>query len=252
MTDTVRVPTPFLPNTLPPASPDTNYFQRSRHPLPMLVALLPLVLLVEFGLSWTPDGDATRVLARLQLQELLEFFTLAPVVVVHALGGLVVLVLLVQHVLEKRRWRVRPLDPPLLLLEGCIAAVPLLVVGAALLPVSTPLLAGASEVSTALLETLVVASAAALSEELIFRMGGMSLVHWITVDVLKLRASTGTTIAVVTTAVAFMLYHDPWSMNPQAATFIMVSGLYLGTLFAQRGFATAVLAHAAYDVIALT
>jgi membrane protease YdiL (CAAX protease family) len=153
--------------------------------------------------------------------------------------------------LEQRPWKVRVLDLPLLLLEGCIASVPLIVVGAALLPSSSPLLAGSPEVSSTLLEALVLASAAALSEELIFRMGGMSLMHWLIVDVLKLHASTGTTIAVVVTSLTFMLYHDPWSMSPQAATFILVSGLYLGTLFAQRGFATAVLAHAAYNVIAL-
>ncbi len=229
-----------------------DYFLRTRRPLTMLVALLPVILLVEAGFLLSPDGDAQRVLARLQIQELLAWFTLAPIVVVHALGVLVVIVLLVQHALEGRRWRITWFDPPLLWLEGCMAAVPLLVIGAALLPMSTPLMIGAASDTMHLpMEALVVAAVAALSEELLFRMGGMSLLHWLFVDVCKLKTAWGTTAAVVLTSVAFLIYHDPWALTPGGGMFVFLAGLYLGTLFVQRTFATAVLAHMAYDVVAL-
>ena len=233
-----------------PAGQEEGYLTRTRRPLPMLVVLLPLILFVEFGFALSPDGSASRVLARLQLQHVLDFFTLAPIVVVHGLGVMVVLVLLCWHILDGSPWRLRLLDLPLIAFEGCLASVPLLVLGAALLAREAMPLAAAPGAMESM-EPLLVASAAALSEEFIFRMGGMSLVHWLLVDVLKCKSAVGTSIAVAVTALAFMLYHDPWTLSPQASTFVLVSGLYLGGLYAQRGFASAVLAHGVYDLIAL-
>ncbi|MCH2138671.1 MAG: CPBP family glutamic-type intramembrane protease [Phycisphaerales bacterium] len=236
----------------PDANLQQHYFTRTRTPWVMFLALLPVIVLVELGFALSPDADAAGVLARIQLQDFLRFFTLAPIVVVHALGALVGLVLIIQHLLEQGSWRVRVWDVPLLWLEGCIAAVPLLVLGAAVLPDTTPLVAGPPWAPVSLFEAVLIGATAALSEELIFRMGGMSLVHWLFVDVCKGKAAHGSVLAVVVTAVAFMLYHDPGAMSAQAASFILLSGLYLGTLFVQRGFACAVLAHCAYDVIALS
>jgi membrane protease YdiL (CAAX protease family) len=241
---------PVLHTSTHHAQPE-GYFARTRRPLPMLGVLLPLILCVELGFALSPEGSASRVLARLQLQHILDFFTLAPIVVVHGLGVMVVLVLLCWHVLDGSPWRLRVLDLPIMLFEGCLASVPLLVLGAAILTrEATPLAAVSGDVPSGF-EPLLVACAAALSEEFIFRMGGIALVHWLLVDVLKRKTATGTSIAVVVTAVAFMFYHDPWSLSPQAATFVLVAGLYLGGLYAQRGFAPAVLAHAAYDLVAL-
>jgi membrane protease YdiL (CAAX protease family) len=231
-------------------TPPVDYFQRSKLPLPTLLVLLPIILFVEFGFGLAPDSAATRVLATVQLRELLQAFTISPAVVVHGLGVIVVLVLGTWHMLNGDTWRVRLLDLPCMVFEGCIAAVPLLVAAAALLSQHAIGL-GSSSGESGLLESVLIAATAALSEEFIFRMCGIALLHLVLVDVLGLKHAVGVTIAVVVTAVAFTFYHNPSTLSPTAITFYAVSGLYLGGLFAMRGLAPAVLAHAAYNIVAL-
>jgi len=227
-----------------------DYLHRSRLPLPTLLALLPVILLIEFGFGMVPDSAAARVLATVQLRALLQAFTLSPAVVVHGLGVIVVLVLLTWHVLNGDRWRVRLLDLPIMLFEGCIASVPLLVAAAALLSgQAMPLGAPTNDYST--LEAVLIAATSGLSEEFIFRMCGIALVHLVLVDVLRLKHAPAMTIAVMLTAVAFTLYHDTSVLEPTAVTFYAIAGLYLGGVFAMRGLAPAVLAHIVYNVVAL-
>ncbi len=244
-----RLPTPVAEANAQPAL-GADYFQRSRLPLPTLLVLLPVIALVEFGFGLAPDSAATRVLATVQLRDLLQAFTLSPAVVVHGLGVIVVLVLLTWHVLDGDRWRVRLMDLPVMLFEGCIASVPLLVAAAALLSRhAMPLGAATGDHTT--LEAVLIAATAALSEEFIFRMCGIALLHLVLVDLLRIKHAAGMTIAVILTAVAFTMYHDPSTLAPTAVTFYAVSGLYLGGLFAMRGLAPAVLAHAVYNIVAL-
>ncbi|MCH2137109.1 MAG: CPBP family intramembrane metalloprotease [Phycisphaerales bacterium] len=229
-----------------------DYFGRSRQPLTMLLVLLPVIAIVEFGLGGASSSDAQQVLANVQLREVVRLFAISPVVVVHALGVIVLLVLITWHALDQRPWKIRPADIPLMLLEGCIASVPLLVAAAALLSTShLPLTAPEVETFT-LPQAILVACTAALSEEFIFRMCGIALGHLILVDLLRLKDGIGLTVSVIATAAAFTLYHDPAGLGPLPVTFYAVAGLYLGGLFVARGFAPAVLAHAIYNVIALS
>ena len=61
-----------------------------------------------------------------KLQAALHFFGLSPVFVLHATGLVVLAVLLSWHALTGERWRLQPMEPVVLLVEGCIATVPLL------------------------------------------------------------------------------------------------------------------------------
>jgi membrane protease YdiL (CAAX protease family) len=69
--------------------------------------------------------------------------------------------------------------------------------------------------------------------------------------VLRFKQTTGLIAAVLLTAAAFTLYHDPGSMSPAAVAFVACGGLYLGVLYVMRGFAVAVVAHAGYDAVVL-
>ena len=224
-----------------------------QRPLPTLAALLPLIIFLEAALLLGGTRlTAARVLAHEQIGEALHFFGLSPVFVLHATGLVVLAVLLSWHALTGERWRLRPMEPVVLLVEGCIATAPLLAAAAffgtmwdtALTP--RPAIAPSSA-----MDAVALAIGAGLSEELLFRMAGVAAVHWLLVDVLRFKQTTGLIAAVLLTAAAFTLYHDPGSMSPAGVAFVACGGLYLGALYVMRGFAVAVVAHAGYDAVVL-
>jgi len=238
---------------MPVRSNDSHRPPLEQRPLPTLAALLPLILFLEVSLLLGGAKlTASRVLAHEQIGEALHFFGLSPVFVLHATGLAVLAVLLSWHVLTGARWRLRLLDPVVLLVEGCIAAAPLLA-AAAFLGVmwDTTLAPRAGITPTSTMDAITLAIGAGLSEELLFRMAGVAAVHWLLVDVLRFKHATGLIAAVILTAAAFTLYHSPGSMSPAGVAFVACSGLYLGALYVMRGFAVAVVAHAGYDAVVL-
>jgi len=222
-------------------------------PLPILAALLPLILFLEAMLLLGGTRlTAARVLAHEQIGEAMHFFSLSPVFILHATGLVVLAVLLSWHVLTGERWRIQPLEPAMLLLEGCIAAAPLLAAAAFFGTMWDTALGPQPAITpTSTLDAIAVAIGAGLSEELLFRMAGVAAVLWLLVDVLRVKQTTGLIVAVLVTAAAFTLYHDPAEMSPGAVAFVAAAGLYLGGLYVMRGFAVAVVAHAGYDAVVL-
>ena len=195
--------------------------------------------------------SAARIVAHTQIGDAMHFFGLSPQVVLHGTGVAVLAILLVWHALTGERWTIR-LRPPLQLwFEGCIATAPLLAMAAFLGTLQgTPLaVEAATPVSTS--DALLLAIGAGLSEELLFRMVGIGVLHWLLVDVFKWRAIVGTAAAIIASTVAFTWYHDPAHLPPTATIFIAAAGLYLGVVFVLRGFAVVVIAHAAYDAVVL-
>lgn len=222
-----------------------------QRPLPTLLALLPLIIVLEAALVLNgSDLSAARVLAHEHIGEAFHFFGLAPQVVLHSTGLAVVVILLVWHGLTGKSWRITIRQPAQLFFEGCIATAPLLAMAAFLGTMHTTSLAATiGSMPLSGIDAVVLAIGAGLSEELLFRMVGIAALHWLFVDLFKWSAVTGTALAVIATAAAFTMYHDPASLPATSTIFIAASGLYLGVLFVMRGFAVAVIAHAGYDVV---
>ena len=62
-------------------------------------------------------------------------------------------------------------------------------------------------------------------------------------------------IAVLVSAAAFALYHDPagaGSVAWSAMTFYFLAGLFFGGVYVWRGFDIVVAVHALYDIVVLT
>jgi membrane protease YdiL (CAAX protease family) len=224
-----------------------------QRPLPTLAALLPLILFLEVSLLLGgPSLTAARVLAHEHIGQALSFFGLSPTFVLHATGFGVIAVLLTWHTLTGDPWKVRVRDAAWLLLEGCIAMAPLLAAAAFFgMLRETALAAPAGIVPTSTIDAIALAIGAGLSEELLFRMVGVACVHWILADMCGVKNATTLIVAVVVTAAAFTLYHDPNSLSSAGLIFVAAAGLYLGVLYVMRGFAVAVVAHAGYDAIVL-
>ncbi len=233
---------PSVPHAVPPGL----------RPLPTLVALLPLILVLEVALLRSgSELSASRILAHTHIGNVMHFFGLAPDVVMHGTGIAVIAILLVWHALTGQPWTIRLRDPIQVWFEGFIATAPLLAMAAFLGTLDRVPLAAHAVAPISTSDALLLAVGAGLSEELLFRMVGIGVLHWLLVDVCRWRAVTGTVVAIITSTVAFTFYHDPAQVPAAGTIFIAAAGLYLGTVFMLRGFAVVVIAHAAYDAAVL-
>ena len=221
-------------------------------PLPTLVALLPFLLVLEYMLITSGDAStANRVLAHERIGETLHFFGLSPIFILHGTALLLTAVLLIWQSLSQLPWRMGVFEPVQLVVEGIIGAAPLLAGAAFLGSMQSTPLTGPVVSPTTTLDLVAVAIGAGLSEEFLFRMVGILAVHALLTDVFKVRHSASTIIAVLATAAAFTLYHNPSSMPDTTVAFVAAAGVYLGALYVLRGFAVAVIAHIGYDLVAL-
>jgi len=92
-------------------------------------------------------------------------------------------------------------------------------------------------------------------EEMLFRMVGLALVHFILVDLLLIKDIPGRVGAVLATSIAFALYHNgvltggdvDWAL----LVYYMVAGSYFAVLYMVRGFGIVVAVHALYDIVVL-
>jgi membrane protease YdiL (CAAX protease family) len=96
---------------------------------------------------------------------------------------------------------------------------------------------------------LTIAIGAGLYEEMLFRLIGMALLHFILADLIGAPQKWATAGAVILSALAFAAYHQPADATAWA-TYIL-SGVYLGTVYGMRGFGIVVGTHALYDVLVL-
>lgn len=229
-----------------------SYRWRTQRPLTCLVFLAPLLVLFQVG---TLHYD-TGLLAPKHLGQLLRSLG--------ATGNylpclLVVVVLLLQHVLHRDKWRIRPRDLAGMLGESVIWAAPLVVLSQVMGELVAQVARDASEAGPLMrLEELLVAVGAGIYEEFLFRLVLISLVMLICVDVFGLRKDVVAAAAVLVGAALFSLYHLPVEQitGEEAfpwGTFLFraAAGGYLGAMFVFRGFAIAVGGHIVYNVYVL-
>lgn len=226
---------------VPPAS---SYWHATREPLYCLVFLLPLVATYEFGaliLRLTSWPERQLVAERL-LRDLLGWLGASGVWLP---GIAVVLTLAIWHVLSRRSWVVRAWVPALMLAESVLLAAPLLVLGRLSLQAS-------ASAPASVAEQLVLALGAGIFEELVFRLGLVSLVLVLMVEVLRAPRPVGEAVAIVVGALLFALAHYPPVGGDEFAwgSFLIrtAGGAYLSLVFLWRGVGVSTGAHAAYNV----
>lgn len=264
------------PNDRQPEGPAlAEYARASRTPLHVLAFLLPLILIYEVGLALHHEELAASggVRAWAMIAGAMETLGVSPSTVVgYSLpAAVIVVVLLLWHAFEKRRWKLKPLVVPLMFAEAVAWMVPLLLFAGVLTRLSEPVQAIPSPSPAPLVPAsldalghlswqarLVIAIGAGLYEELLFRMALLALLHAVLADLCRLRPGVTVAIALPISAIAFMLYHDVWTGSGPVfglalapALLYLVGGLYLGAIYLLRGFGLAVGAHACYNVTVL-
>ncbi len=235
-----------MPDATTSKSP--SYFHVSETAKASLIFVLPLVVFYEFG-TWYFTFDAItnteqRIVAFSMLRDSLAALGatarwVAPASVISILLGLIVF--------KKENVRVHPLVIFGMAVESVILAIPLILISMLLARFHYPLLANVDTVGS----DIVLSIGAGIYEELIFRLIGFTLLHFILCDFLSIRASIALPIMVLMSGLAFSLYHywGPESFATQTFVFRTIAGCYFGTLMMSRGFGVTVGCHASYDLI---
>lgn len=239
-----------------------GYARLSMRPLHVLVFLLPLILAYEAGSAvYLADRGSGLIETIAAYKTLAKFFEAFGSATWFLPGIALIAVLLTWHVLERDRWQVRPGVLVGMLAESFLWTLPLLVFGVLLKPTEGAHAAMQSAADAPPIAQLgwqgkiVLSIGAGLYEELLFRLILIAAVHFVLVDLMRLRHATGGLIAACVSAAAFALYHDiglpGGGIDVRLALFYAAAGLYFAIIFVLRGFGIVVAAHAIYDVVVL-
>ncbi|HUS90660.1 MAG TPA: CPBP family intramembrane glutamic endopeptidase [Phycisphaerae bacterium] len=225
---------------------DEGYVRQTQRPLTCLAfILLPLAAYHACTLRYGTDLLAPRDVARL-----LRYFGATANVLPPLM---IVVVLLLQHVVHRHRWRVQPAVLAGMLAESALWVVPLFSLN--YLTSRLLLAAGAAPHPAPWLQQVLQALGAGIYEEFIFRLVFLSLMLLLLVDLLELRRDLAAVGAVVLGAILFSLYHFSAGQLTGSApfpwghfVFRTLAGIYLGGLYVCRGFGIAVGSHAFWNL----
>jgi hypothetical protein len=107
---------------------------------------------------------------------------------------------------------------------------------------------------SSLSEMMVLAVGAGVYEELVFRLGSMTLLSLLFENLFQMHRGWAILLMVVVSALMFAGYHyQPGgeSFSYQTFAFRTAAGIYFGVLFWRRGFGITCGTHAAYDIMAV-
>lgn len=251
-------------------------------PLHVLIFLLPLIVLYEVGsaLFLTDLSAGTR--ETIKAYRLFgDFFNIFGVAGLFVPGLALATVLFVWHFISGDRWSIRWNSIAGMAAESLAWTLPLVVMNAATQRLSASIApigpagggagggmlhlaqggigsAGGAAGDLAAISwqgKLALSIGAGIYEEMLFRLVGIALIHFVLKDLLGARAMASSIIAIVGSALAFALYHDNvWTgggVNTVALAFYTLAGTFLGTIYVLRGFGIAVGTHATYDIVVL-
>lgn len=239
--------------------PHDSYWARSMRPLHVLVFLLPLLIAYEIG-SVLYLRDATGARVSVSAYRLFgDFFQVFGLAGAFLPGIALVVVFMVWHVMVRDRWALDWRTLGGMAAESVAWTMPLLVLAAAMNHARSMagmfVLAAGENVGLTGLPmgaSLTIAVGAGLYEEMLFRLVGLALLHFILVDLIGMSARWGFAIAIVLTSLAFALYHGYALPNEWLKfLFATLAGIYFGTVYVMRGFGIVVAMHALYDVLVL-
>lgn len=229
----------------------SGYYQATKEPLQCLAFLLPLIVLYEVGTIWLVPLWESRGGPNVGAHVLLQWFIgLFGWTSFHVPGLAVVVILLTWQLVGRHTWRVRGRVVLGMGAESFLLALPLLVF-------QDVLQAGLAGLRVQVwISDVVLSVGAGVYEELIFRLGLISLGSLVAIDVLKLPRSGSMVAVVLISAGVFAAYHHVYPATepfaPVRFLFRTAAGIYLGGIFALRGFGIAAGCHAAYNLIIVT
>lgn len=247
-----------------------RYLDASRRPLEILLFLLPLVVLYELWLVLELRGGPA-VLTNKAHETVYRFLGLfgglfgldanpSGLWALSLPGVLLVAILLGWQFASRNPWKAEPRTVGIMAIESLLAAAALVVVARLIasvpgggLPIGAAGSSGDGSIrSLSLGGRLAISVGAGLYEEMVFRLGLMSLVVWGLGSVLGWREGPTLAIAIAVSALLFAIYHPlrdaTGSVDRRRFAFYLVAGAWFATLYALRGFGIAVGAHAGYDV----
>ncbi len=248
------------PARAPRASSPESYLFLSRRPLHVLLFILPLVLIYEIGSVIYLTDSARSVIETIRAYSILtQFFEAFGAVGRHLPAITLAVVLVLWHIFEKDKLKVRPVVLLGMTVESVLWTLPLFVL-VFLFMTNRPLAAmavdgAAADPSVSWQAALTLSAGAGVYEELLFRLVLISGIHFLLVDVLRTSSQVGFLVGAVVSAVAFALYHNlthaGGGSDLRLLGFYSVAGLYFSALFVFRGFGIVVAVHALYDVVVL-
>ena len=225
-------------------------------PLVQLVVLLPLVIIYEMAVPFTTlksgwyhaiDAWSQRLLGRIGLTEY------------YLPGALILATLLVVHLVRRDPWRIEPRQFWRVWGEALVWTVPL--VGMYLvftLPVRKLLGIGGflqlpARGPEGLFSSIVLYIGAGLFEEFVFRLVMISIVLFVLQRAFKVGVSAAQVVAVCVAAAVFSAAHHfgpgAPAYHPVDFLFRVAAGIYLGATYISRGFATAAIVHAMFNIV---
>lgn len=239
--------------------PHDSYWARSMRPLHILVFLLPLLIAYEIGSILYLRNDAGAHLSVSAYRLFGDFFKVFGLAGAFLPGVALVVVFMVWHIMARDRWSLDWRTLGGMAAESVAWTMPLLVLAAAMNHARSMAemytLAAGDPVglkSLPLGASLTIAVGAGLYEEMLFRLVGLALLHFILVDLIGLAERWGFAVAIVLTSLAFALYHG-YTLPAEWVKFLFatLAGIYFGTVYVMRGFGIVVATHALYDVLVL-
>jgi membrane protease YdiL (CAAX protease family) len=232
-----------------------GYLGATRHALPCLLFLLPLLIAYECGVLWLGGSQADSLRNGADVWVRLGLASLG-LRQVPAAGILVLLVFAV------RSWQTRAERPADLFnvlvgmaLESIVFALTLWCVSRALAQVLTNALlqAGATPEAPRGLGQVLTYVGAGIYEEILFRLFLFTTLRWLLRQVTAPPLLEVGFAALASSAVFSAAHHlGPYGEAFDSTTFLfrLLAGLFFALLYHLRGFGVAVGAHACYDVLA--
>ena len=227
-----------------------GYLKQAQLPLAALVFLLPFIVLYEWG-TWHFAFDASqnveqRIRAFIWMHQFFDLFGatgkyMPPVAVVG--------ILLSIHIARNDPWKVKPNTLLGMALESAAWAMPLVAIGSLAARFAyphLPLMTGQGDWRT----MFVLSLGAGIYEELVFRLIGLTILHILLIDLLRVPKKWGYLAIVAITSVLFAQYHY-WGGEPfswRSFAFRTVAGAYFAALFLFRGFGVTAFSHSSYDI----
>lgn len=237
-----------------------SYWSQSQAPLQALLFLLPLVLFYEFGAAALTSESVRQLLGMQPFGELsdhlkarqhvLVFFRLFGVSGPYLPGLAVAAVLLGWHVVQRDKWRVYPRLCGWMWVEAMALTMPLFIFALILARQSAMTASNNGATQLYSLDNIVLSVGAGIYEEMVFRLIGIALLHWLLVDRVGMAPLWGAAITVAITSIAFSFYHF-WPGKPvQTGLFMFytIAGVYFASVYLLRGFGIVVAVHALYDI----
>jgi membrane protease YdiL (CAAX protease family) len=224
-----------------------NYLERSELPLTSLLFLMPLLILYELGTRWylsDPVGSTEQIRAFSLMQ---QFFQMFGATARHLPAVAVIVLLLSWHIARNDPWTLYPRTCLGMAVESCAMAIPLVVIGHAVMYYMQSIHLMASDSTRSL---LILNVGAGIYEELVFRLIAFTALSFLLRDLLHLSKWTSAVGMVLISALLFSGYHYLGNEQFELPSFAFrtVAGIYLGGMFLVRGFGITVGAHAAYDI----